>query len=147
MRQVAPVATIVLLVALVLVVPLPVIGAEPQERHVTITAHSFAYEPGTLHVNRGDTVIIRLESEDVVHGLYVDGYGVATEAEPGRPGELRFVADRTGSFRVRCSISCGNLHPFMIGKLVVGPNLAWLRAALATLVTTVGVFIAAGVQR
>ena len=74
----------------------------------------------------------------MVHGLYVDGYGVSTQAEPGRPGELRFVADRSGAFRIRCAVPCGNLHPFMIGKLVVGPNLTWLRAIAATLITAVG---------
>ncbi len=136
-----------LAVALILVVPLPAWGAAPQERHIEVSAHSFAFKPGTLRVNRGDTVVIRLESADVVHGLYVDGYGVAAEAEPGRPGELRFVAERTGSFRMRCSIACGNLHPFMIGKLVVEPNLMWLRATLATLVTAVGVVVIAGKGR
>jgi heme/copper-type cytochrome/quinol oxidase subunit 2 len=101
------------------------------------------YEPGTLRVNRGDTVVIRLESVDVVHGLYVDGYGVEAQAEPGRSTELRFVADRGGAFRIRCSISCGNMHPFMIGKLVGGPNLTWLRAVLATLVTAMAAFLLA----
>jgi heme/copper-type cytochrome/quinol oxidase subunit 2 len=126
------------LVALALLAPLPVMGAAPQERHVTISARSFAFEPGTVRVNRGDTVIVNLESTDVVHGLYVDGYGVATQAEPGRPGQLTFVADRGGAFRFRCNVACGNLHPFMIGKLVVGPNLTWLRAIAATLITAVG---------
>ena len=126
------------LVALALLAPLPVMGAAPQDRHVTISARSFAFEPGTVRVNRGDTVIVNLESTDVVHGLYVDGYGVATQAEPGRPGQLTFVADRGGAFRFRCNVACGNLHPFMIGKLVVGPNLTWLRAIAATLITAVG---------
>ena len=127
------------LVALALLAPLPAaMGAAPQERHVTISARSFAFEPGTVRVNRGDTVIVNLESTDVVHGLYVDGYGVATQAEPGRPGQLTFVADRGGAFRFRCNVACGNLHPFMIGKLVVGPNLTWLRAIAATLITAVG---------
>jgi len=126
------------LVVLTLLAPLPVAGAAPQERHITISAHSFAYEPGTVHVNRGDTVFVNLESTDVVHGLYVDGYGLATQAEPGRPGQLTFVADRGGAFRFRCNVACGNLHPFMIGKLVVGPNLTWLRAIAATLITAVG---------
>ena len=126
------------LVVLTLLAPLPVIGAAPQERRVTISARSFAFEPGTVRVNRGDTVIVNLESTDVVHGLYVDGYGVATQAEPGRPGQLTFVADRGGAFRFRCNVACGNLHPFMIGKLVVGPNLTWLRAIAATLITAVG---------
>jgi len=129
------------LVLLTLLAPLPAalaVGAAPQERQVTISARSFAFEPGTVHVNRGDTVIVNLESTDVVHGLYVDGYGLATQAEPGRPGQLSFVADRTGAFRFRCNVACGNLHPFMIGKLVVGPNLTWLRAIAATLITAIG---------
>jgi heme/copper-type cytochrome/quinol oxidase subunit 2 len=129
------------LVLLALLAPLPVMGAAPQERHITIAARSFAFEPGTVRVNRGDTVIVDLESTDVVHGLYVDGYGLATQAEPGRPGQLTFVADRSGAFRFRCNVACGNLHPFMIGKLVVGPNLTWLRAVAATLITAVGALV------
>lgn len=126
------------LVLLALLAPLPVIGAAPQERHITIAARSFAFEPGTVRVNRGDTVIVDLESTDVVHGLYVDGYDVSTQAEPGRPGRLTFIADRDGAFRFRCNVACGSLHPFMIGKLVVGPNLTWWRAIAATLITAVG---------
>ncbi len=113
------------LVVLILLAPLPVIGAAPQERHVTISARSFAFEPGTVRVNRGDTVIVNMESTDVVHGLYVDGSGVTTQAEPGRPGQLTFVADRDGAFRFRCNVTCGAMHPFMIGKITVGTN-DWL---------------------
>ena len=126
------------LVLVALLAPLPVAGTAPQQRHVTISARSFAFEPGIVRVNRGDTVVVDLESSDVVHGLYVDGYNVSTQAEPGRPGQLTFVADRSGAFRFRCNVSCGSLHPFMIGKLVVGPNLTWLRALAATLITAVG---------
>lgn len=129
------------LVLLALLAPLPVMGAAPQERHVTISARSFAFAPGTVRVNRGDRVIVDLESTDAVHGLYVDGYSVATQAEPGRPGQLTFVADRSGAFRFRCNVACGNLHPFMIGKLVVGPNLIWLRAIAGTLITAVGAMV------
>jgi heme/copper-type cytochrome/quinol oxidase subunit 2 len=134
-------AALVALVALTLFAPLPVRRAAAAERHITVNARSFAFDPGTVRVNRGDTVVIRLESSDVVHGLYVDGYGASATAEPGRPAELRFVADRAGAFRMRCSISCGNMHPFMIGKLVVGPNLTWLRAALATVITALGAVV------
>lgn len=71
------------LVGLVLWAPLPVSKAAPQERHIEITARSFAFTPGTIRVNRGDTVVIRLASADVVHGMYVDGYGIKSgEAEP-----------------------------------------------------------------
>jgi heme/copper-type cytochrome/quinol oxidase subunit 2 len=132
------------LVLMALLAPLPAAmaaGAAPQARRITIAARGFAFAPGTVRVNRGDTVIVDLESMDVVHGLYVDGYGVAAQAEPGRSGQLTFVADRDGAFRFRCNVACGNLHPFMIGKLVVSPNLTWLRAIAATLITAAGTLI------
>lgn len=129
------------LVLLTLLAPLPVRGATPQERRITIAARSFAFEPGIVRVSRGDTVIVNLESVDVVHGLYMDGYGVSTQAEPGRPGQLTFVAGRSGAFRFRCNVACGSLHPFMIGKLVVEPNLIWLRAVAAALITAAGALI------
>ncbi|MCC7355665.1 MAG: hypothetical protein IT330_18140 [Anaerolineae bacterium] len=133
------------LVLLALFVPIPsagdaipLAGAAPQDRELAITARSFAFEPGIVRVNRGDRVVIKLESADVVHGLYVDGYGVSVEAEPGRPGRLAFTADRAGTFRMRCSVTCGSLHPFMIGKLEIGPNLLWARVAIATVITAFG---------
>jgi heme/copper-type cytochrome/quinol oxidase subunit 2 len=41
-----------------------------------------------------------------------------------------FIAEKSGVFRFRCAVACGNLHPFMIGKLQVGPNLLLYRAIL-----------------
>jgi heme/copper-type cytochrome/quinol oxidase subunit 2 len=105
--------------------PLPVLSAAPQERTFRIDARQFAYSPSELQVNPGDTVTIQLVSNDVVHGLYVDGYGVSVEADPGQTATLTFLANKTGSFRFRCNVTCGAMHPFMIGKLTVGTN-NWL---------------------
>jgi heme/copper-type cytochrome/quinol oxidase subunit 2 len=126
------------LVLVALLAPLPFAGPAPQERRITVTARAFEFDPSIVRVNRGDTVLINLQAEDAVHGLYVDGYDVSTQAEPGRPAELRFVADRAGAFHIRCSVPCGNLHPFMIGKLVVGPNTTWLRAVAASVIAAAG---------
>jgi len=70
-------------------------------------------------------VTIRLVSTDVVHGLYIDGYDISVEADPGQTQTLTFTADKPGSFRFRCNVTCGAMHPFMIGKLTVGAN-EWL---------------------
>lgn len=126
------------LILVALLAPLPIRAAAPQARTITITAGRWDFRPAVVRVNRGDTVTIHLESVDVVHGLFVDGYEVKTTAEPGRPGSLTFVADRDGAFHFRCAVACGNLHPFMIGKLIVEPNLTWLRAVAASVLATAG---------
>ncbi len=113
--------------------PLPVPSAPPQTRMLRpgsaqafeIDARQYAYSPSELRVNPGDTVTIRLVSTDVVHGLYIDGYDLSVEADPGQSATLTFVADKRGSFRFRCNVTCGAMHPFMIGKLTVGRN-DWL---------------------
>jgi len=105
--------------------PLPVQSIAPQERIFRIEAGQFAYSPSELKVNPGDTVTIQLVSTDVVHGLYVDGYDISVDADPGQTATLAFIADKPGSFRFRCNVTCGAMHPFMIGKLNVGSN-NWL---------------------
>lgn len=100
-------------------------SATPAAHTFRINADQFAYEPAKLHVNRGDIVTIELVSTDVVHGLYVDYYDISVEADPGQTATLTFTADKAGSFRFRCNVTCGAMHPFMIGKLTVGSN-EWL---------------------
>ena len=120
---------VVLAGALIAFAPLPVHAASPTQRTFRVEASQFAYQPGTLEVNAGDTVTIQLVSQDVVHGLYVDGYGVSVTADPGQTASLTFIADRSGSFRLRCNVTCGALHPFMVGKFQVGFN-TWLQRAI-----------------
>jgi heme/copper-type cytochrome/quinol oxidase subunit 2 len=102
--------------------PLPAPTIAPRERIFRIDARQFAYSPSELRVNTGDTVILQLVSTDVVHGLYVDGYDVSVEADPGQSTTLTFVADKPGPFRFRCNVTCGAMHPFMIGKITVGTD-------------------------
>ncbi len=123
--------------------PLPVPPITSQVRNFRIDARQYTYSPSELKVNAGDTVNIQLVSTDVVHGLYVDGYDISIEADPGQTKTLSFVADKPGSFRFRCNVTCGAMHPFMIGKLTVGTN-NWLYrsiglAALAVLGVTVSI--------
>ena len=111
----------------ILFLPFPSFAA-PVTHRITMTAGQFAFDPPVLHVNQGDRVLITLQATDVVHGFYLDGYDVQARVQPGTSQRIEFVADQTGKFRYRCSVSCGALHPFMIGELVVGPNLTFARA-------------------
>ncbi len=113
--------------------PLPP-ATNPAERHFVIEASQYEYTPATLRVNVGDRVTLEVVARDVVHGMYVDGYGVSAAAEPGKPVRVTFTADRPGVFRLRCSVACGPLHPFMIGRLQVGPGDGlWRAVGLAAL--------------
>ncbi|MCO6451554.1 MAG: hypothetical protein J5I90_12270 [Caldilineales bacterium] len=147
MRPAILAALTILLALAALLLPLPLVEAAPTEHHIDLDARMFAFAPERVQVNWGDTVHITLRSEDVAHGVYVDGYGVNIVAEPGKPAEASFVAYQRGKFRFRCSVTCGALHPFMIGELVVGPNLPFWRAGVALLVVAVGTMMTLGARR
>ena len=125
---------------LVIFLPAPAFAA-PVERVLRVEAGGYAFSPAVLRVNPGDRVTIELVAKDVAHGLTIDGYPVDLHAEPGQTARVTFTAGRAGSFKLRCSIACGNLHPFMTGKFEVGPNLLLARAAaLALLAVVYGVW-------
>lgn len=128
--------------------------ALPQERTFTITAHQYAYDPSVLRVNRGDQITIRLLAKDVTHGFYLEGYDLDAKARPENPTfwarhpsqgeefeeveEISFVADRSGKFRYRCSQTCGYMHPFMQGELIVNPNYLYPSSIGMTLGLAIG---------
>ncbi len=125
-RRISYQLVLLILAALaILFLPTFVSAAPPTERTYHIEARSFEYTPPTIQVNQGDRITLELASTDVVHGLYIDGYDLNVVADPGQTAKLTFIADRSGSFRFRCSVTCGAMHPFMIGKLEVGTNWLW----------------------
>jgi plastocyanin len=121
---------------------------EPTTRNLDIKARQYAYEPSVIRVNSGDTLRVRLASLDVVHGFYVEGHDVDAEIPPQQntflvrnpskgkewreTDELVFIAGNPGKYRFRCSHTCGTMHPFMLGELIVEPNVP-LRAGLGSL--------------
>lgn len=130
----------VLLALGVLLVPLPEVS-QATTRYITLDAKQFEFTPGRVHVNQGDRVVITLTASDVVHGFYLDGYSLERRVEPGISQKIEFVADKTGKFRYRCAVSCGSLHPFMIGELVVDSNTPYWRAAALVLLTAAGMLV------
>lgn len=111
---------------------------QPAERHITIEAHKYGYTPSVIKVNKGDRVVVRFKARDVTHGFFLEGYDIDAKARPEMPAfwlrrpsrgnefetvdEISFVAEREGKFRYRCSQTCGYMHPFMQGELIVEPN-------------------------
>ena len=136
-------------IAVILLVPFPGAVVGPVERNFKIEASTFSFDPAVIRVNPGDQVNIDLVALDVVHGLVIDGYEVDVTADPGQTARISFTADRSGVFKFRCAVACGALHPFMTGKLQVGPNqLLWRGVALSVVAGLFGlVFIPKWSQR
>lgn len=139
---------LLLAAALILVAPPPARAHSAMDRSFRVEAGDFAYRPADLTVHPGDTVQIDLVATDVVHGLWIDGYELEVVADPGQTAALTFVADRVGTFRIRCSVTCGPLHPFMVGRLIVGVDDGPFRAAgLAVLAAAAGMILTVSGRR
>jgi len=123
-RQILIVAITTLFVIVSVIAPIPVAASVPQVplRKIEVNARTFAFEPSILTVQSGDQVTLHFESLDAVHSLFIDGYDVNIQTEPGKSMDVTFIADKEGKFKFRCPVSCGTLHPFMIGELNVEPN-------------------------
>jgi cytochrome c oxidase subunit 2 len=130
-----------LLIAPVLASVWLLLPAPPQAattHHISIEASQYEFAPGRIEVAQGDEVIITLTASDVVHGLYLDGYDIQQRVEPGVTQQIRFTADQPGKFRYRCLVSCGTLHPFMLGELVVNSNTPFRQAVAVLLLAATG---------
>jgi polyferredoxin len=132
-------------ILLLVVAPIPALAVvkSSSPRTIVIKARQFSYSPNVIRVQQGQRVKLILEAEDVSHGLILDAYDVVLEAAPRQEKEssVEFVADRRGTFRMRCTVVCGPLHPFMIGEFIVEPDylsLASFPLLLGTVVGTMG---------
>jgi heme/copper-type cytochrome/quinol oxidase subunit 2 len=121
--------------------PLPGKAPSSSTRSIHIDATQFAFTPGRVRVQEGDRVVLRLTASDVVHGFYLDGYGLQRRIEPGVAQEVAFTANQPGKFRYRCAVSCGPLHPFMIGELIVEANTPYWRALGVMAVAALGMLV------
>ena len=78
-------------------------------------------ERPVIEVSKGDLVVFRLRSSDVVHGFSLKDFGVfITEGiQPGKSTLVTFRADKAGTFTFSCNSICGDRHENMQGTLVV----------------------------
>ncbi len=136
---------------------------EPNKTHIIeLTAGKYGYTPERIFVNKGDTIIIKPSSKDVTHGFLLDGYPIEFTIKQGgiayqkyewedddnnlqtdwdKVNEIEFIADRAGKFIFRCTQVCGNLHPFMTGELIVGPNTLYPTMVLLSFWVVISLFL------
>lgn len=88
---------------------------------VEMTTEQWEFGPPVLRVRQGDTVVLRIESLDVVHGFGLPEFRVDQPTPPGRVTTIRFVADKPGTYTYFCTVFCGTGHPDHRGTLIVEP--------------------------
>jgi cytochrome c oxidase subunit 2 len=117
------------------------VKAEDGYKEYNIKLERFKYTPEVIKVNKGDRVRLNIDSVDVEHGFYLDGYDIDELIPEKGFKTVEFVATRSGAFRFRCSTTCGPFHPFMVGKMVVGPNFNFWGAIATAMFIPVGSFV------
>ena len=96
-------------------------GAVPAWKMLVLELMETHATPAIIEVNQGDTIVLKLTSNDVVHGFSLKDFGIFVNEgiEPGKPVVVTFVADRIGEFTFSCNAICGDNHQNMQGTLIV----------------------------
>lgn len=76
-------------------------------------------ELNELHIPIGVPVVVHLNSEDVIHSMFVPAFRIKQDAVPGHTTNVWFEATQTGSFDLFCAEYCGTQHSEMRGHVVV----------------------------
>jgi cytochrome c oxidase subunit 2 len=66
-----------------------------------------------IHVPAGKDLLVRVESEDVIHDFWVPQLGRKIDAVPGHPSSVWMQADVPGTYLGACAEYCGSQHAWM----------------------------------
>jgi len=79
------------------------------------------FETPVIEVSKGDFVVLKLRSSDVVHGFSLkdEGIFITDGIQPGKTVLVSFTADKVGTFTFSCNAICGDNHQNMQGRLIV----------------------------
>jgi cytochrome c oxidase subunit 2 len=92
---------------------------DSQTIEINMIAKQWSFEPATITINEGYTVILHVESIDVAHSIAIPDFGVYENLIPGKTTTIQFVADKKGTFRFSCTVYCGSGHNSMTGQLII----------------------------
>jgi len=78
-----------------------------------------------LHVPVDRPVVLRMQSQDVVHSFFVPAFRVKNDVLPQRYTTTWFEATKTGRYALFCAEYCGTQHAAMTGVVVVQDPVAF----------------------
>lgn len=86
---------------------------------IEITAKRFAFSPDKITLKKGQTVKLRLHSEDVTHGFFLRPLKLDEEIPAGQTKDVTVTAQVAGTFMTICDHFCGAKHGNMSMTIVV----------------------------
>ena len=86
---------------------------------VEITAKRFAFTPDRITLKKGQTVKLRIHSEDVTHGFFLRPLKLDEEVPAGQTIEVTVTPQDAGTFTTICDHFCGANHGNMNMTIVV----------------------------
>jgi plastocyanin len=85
---------------------------------------AYRWDPGYIVVKQGDSVVLEfygVKGEN--HPFVIDGYNLKGTVERGKTQSVNFLADKPGTFQIRCLTHPDTSHHGpMVATLVVLPN-------------------------
>ena len=93
-------------------------------RTVDVAAADFRFEPETIQVTEGETVVLRARSTDgKAHGIAIKELKIkAALPKTGEVVPIEITAGKPGTYTIACSVYCGSGHSRMRARLVVAPR-------------------------
>jgi cytochrome c oxidase subunit 2 len=95
------------------------VRAQPEPKSLVITAKKFEFSPKEITLKVGQTVKLRLTSEDVTHGFFVKPLGLDEVIVPGQTTEVVLTPKAAGRYTTICDHFCGAGHGGMKMTIVV----------------------------
>lgn len=86
---------------------------------IDITAKRFAFAPDKISLKKGQTVRLRIHSEDVTHGFFLRPLKLDEEIPAGSTTEVTVTPQTAGTFTLICDHFCGANHGNMNMTVVV----------------------------
>jgi len=93
--------------------------AAPRAKVIDMTAKRFDYAPAHFTLKKGQPVLLKLRTKDVVMGFNLPDFNVRADIVPDKVARVSFVPDKTGTFTFVCDIFCGEGHERMQGTVTV----------------------------
>jgi cytochrome c oxidase subunit 2 len=80
------------------------------------------FDVNVLHVPMDEPVVLRIQSQDVLHSFFLPNLRVKQDLVPGMKQHVWFRAVEDGEFDIVCAELCGWGHYKMKGRIIIEPR-------------------------